>query len=77
MGRFSSDGALEMLDIVLRGDRLETLEHAIRIGKRAQRLIWQNLAIAPHAHKQREAEFIDTELQQIVCDADAGRRWAD
>lgn len=34
-------------------------------------------AIAPHIDMQRDPEFLDTELQQIVRDADVGRRWAD
>lgn len=46
MGGAGSDVALETADIVLMGDRLETLEHAIRIGKKSQRVIRQNVAIA-------------------------------
>jgi hypothetical protein len=34
-------------------------------------------AIAPHLAQHRDPEFLDTELQQIVRDADVGRRWAD
>jgi len=46
MGGAGSDVALETADIVLMGDRLETLEHAIRIGKKSRRIIRQNVAIA-------------------------------
>jgi Cd2+/Zn2+-exporting ATPase len=46
MGGAGSDVALETADIVLMGDRLETLEQAIRIGKKSRRVIRQNVAIA-------------------------------
>lgn len=46
MGGAGSDVALETADIVLMGDRLETLEHAIRIGKKSRQVIRQNVAIA-------------------------------
>ncbi len=46
MGGAGSDVALETADIVLMGDRLETLEHAIRIGKKSRQIIRQNVAIA-------------------------------
>jgi len=46
MGGAGSDVALETADIVLMADRLEKLEQAIRIGKRSQRIIRQNIAIA-------------------------------
>jgi Cd2+/Zn2+-exporting ATPase len=46
MGGAGSDVALETADIVLMADRLEVLEQAIRIGKRSQRIIRQNIAIA-------------------------------
>ena len=46
MGNAGSDVALETADIVLMGDRLEKLEQAIRIGKKSQKIIRQNIAIA-------------------------------
>ncbi|MGF1499682.1 MAG: heavy metal translocating P-type ATPase [Elainellaceae cyanobacterium] len=46
MGGAGSDVALETADIVLMADRLEKLEQAIRIGKKSQRIIRQNIAIA-------------------------------
>ena len=46
MGGTGSDVALETADIVLMGDRLEKLEHAIRIGTKSQRIIKQNIALA-------------------------------
>ena len=46
MGGAGSDVALETADIVLMADRLEKLEPAIRIGKKSQRIIKQNLALA-------------------------------
>jgi Cd2+/Zn2+-exporting ATPase len=46
MGGAGSDVALETADIVLMGDRLETLEQAIRIGQKSRRVIRQNVAIA-------------------------------
>ncbi|MEA5466439.1 heavy metal translocating P-type ATPase [Leptothoe sp. PORK10 BA2] len=46
MGGAGSDVALETADIVLMGDRLERLEQAIRLGRRAQRIVKQNIAFA-------------------------------
>ena len=46
MGGAGSDVALETADIVLMGDRLEKLEHAIRIGMKSQRIIKQNITLA-------------------------------
>jgi Cd2+/Zn2+-exporting ATPase len=46
MGAAGSDVALETADIVLMADRLEKLEQAIRLGRRSQRLVRQNIAIA-------------------------------
>ncbi|MGP1387565.1 MAG: heavy metal translocating P-type ATPase [Thainema sp.] len=46
MGSAGSDVALETADIVLMADRLEKLEQAIQIGKKSQRIIRQNIAIA-------------------------------
>ncbi len=46
MGAAGSDVALETADIVLMADRLERLEHAIRLGRRAQATIKQNIVFA-------------------------------
>ena len=46
MGAAGSDVALETADIVLMADRLERLEHAIRLGRRAQGVVQQNIIFA-------------------------------
>jgi len=46
MGAAGSDVALETADIVLMGDRLERLEHAIRLGRRTQAVVKQNIVFA-------------------------------
>ncbi|MEM7796997.1 MAG: heavy metal translocating P-type ATPase [Cyanobacteria bacterium P01_C01_bin.118] len=46
MGAAGSDVALETADIVLMGDRLDRLEHAIHLGRRAQRIVKQNIVFA-------------------------------
>ncbi len=46
MGAAGSDVALETADIVLMADRLEQLEHAIRLGRRAQGVVKQNIVFA-------------------------------
>ena len=46
MGTAGSDVALETADVVLMADRLEKLEHAIYLGRRAQRIVKQNVAFA-------------------------------
>ncbi|NEZ56184.1 heavy metal translocating P-type ATPase [Adonisia turfae] len=46
MGAAGSDVALETADIVLMGDRLERLEHAIHLGRRAQSIVKQNIVFA-------------------------------
>jgi Cd2+/Zn2+-exporting ATPase len=46
MGTAGSDVALETADIVLMSDRLERLEHAIRLGRRAQGVVKQNIVFA-------------------------------
>lgn len=46
MGAGGSDVALETADIVLMTDRLERLEHAIRLGRRAQTIVKQNIIFA-------------------------------
>ncbi|MBD1874230.1 heavy metal translocating P-type ATPase [Nodosilinea sp. FACHB-131] len=46
MGAAGSDVALETADVVLMADRLEQLEHAIRLGRRAQHVVKQNIVFA-------------------------------
>lgn len=46
MGAAGSDVALETADVVLMADRLEKLEQAIRIGRRAQSIVKQNIVFA-------------------------------
>jgi Zn2+/Cd2+-exporting ATPase len=46
MGKVGSDVALETADIVLMADRLEKIETAMRLGKRAQTVVKQNITIA-------------------------------
>lgn len=46
MGAAGSDVALETADIVLMADRLERLEHAICLGRRAQGIVKQNIVFA-------------------------------
>ncbi|MBD2651991.1 heavy metal translocating P-type ATPase [Synechocystis sp. FACHB-383] len=46
MGAAGSDVALETADIILMADRLERLEHAIRLGRRAQGVVKQNIVFA-------------------------------
>lgn len=46
MGAAGSDVALETADIVLMADRLEKLEHAIRLGRRSQGVVKQNIVFA-------------------------------
>ena len=46
MGTAGSDVALETADIVLMADRLERLVTAIRLGRRSQRVVKQNIVFA-------------------------------
>lgn len=46
MGAAGSDVALETADIVLMADNLEKLHQAIRLGRRAQTIVKQNIAFA-------------------------------
>jgi Zn2+/Cd2+-exporting ATPase len=46
MGTAGSDVALETADIVLMADRLEKLEQAISLGRRARAVVRQNIAFA-------------------------------
>ncbi|MBR8837266.1 MAG: heavy metal translocating P-type ATPase [Stigonema ocellatum SAG 48.90 = DSM 106950] len=46
MGKAGTDVALDTADIVLMADRLEKIEVAMRLGKRAQAIVKQNIAFA-------------------------------
>ena len=46
MGATGSDVAMETADVVLMADRLEKLEHAIRLGRRSQAVVKQNIVFA-------------------------------
>ncbi len=46
MGTIGSDVALETADVVLMTDRLEQLEYAIRLSRRAGRIVKQNITFA-------------------------------
>lgn len=46
MGAAGTDVALETADLVLMGDRLELIPFAIRLSKKARRVVWQNLAFS-------------------------------
>lgn len=46
MGAAGTDVALETADLVLMGDRLELIPYAIRLSKKARRVVWQNIAFA-------------------------------
>ncbi|MBW4626372.1 MAG: heavy metal translocating P-type ATPase [Brasilonema octagenarum HA4186-MV1] len=46
MGKIGSDVALETADIILMADRLEKIEAAMRLGKRAQAIVKQNITVA-------------------------------
>jgi Zn2+/Cd2+-exporting ATPase len=46
MGVTGTDVALETADVVLMADRLDRLEQAIRLGRRAQRIVKQNIIFA-------------------------------
>jgi Cd2+/Zn2+-exporting ATPase len=46
MGAAGTDAAMETADIVLMGDDLGALAYAVRLGRRTQRVVWQNIAFA-------------------------------
>lgn len=46
MGAAGSDAAIEAADVALMGDDLQKLSTAIRIGRQARRIIFQNIVIA-------------------------------
>ncbi|RMG70383.1 MAG: cadmium-translocating P-type ATPase [Chloroflexi bacterium] len=46
MGAAGTDVALETADVVLMGDKLELIERAIILSKKARRVVWQNIAFS-------------------------------
>ena len=46
MGAAGTDVALETADLVLMGDRLELIPYAIKLSKKARRVVWQNITFA-------------------------------
>ncbi|MCS7071270.1 MAG: HAD-IC family P-type ATPase, partial [Anaerolinea sp.] len=46
MGAAGTDVALETADLVLMGDRLELIPYAIKLSKKARRVVWQNIAFS-------------------------------
>ena len=46
MGAAGTDVALETADVVLMGDALEAIPYAIRLSRRARRVVWQNITFA-------------------------------
>lgn len=46
MGGAGADVALETSDVVLMADRLERLVDALRLSRRARRVVWQNIAFS-------------------------------
>ncbi len=46
MGAAGTDVAMETADLVLMGDRLELIPFAIKLSKKARRVVWQNLTFA-------------------------------
>ncbi|MEQ8675187.1 MAG: heavy metal translocating P-type ATPase [Aggregatilineales bacterium] len=46
MGAAGTDVALETADLVLMGDKLELIEKAIYLSKKARRVVWQNITFS-------------------------------
>ncbi|HML21085.1 MAG TPA: heavy metal translocating P-type ATPase [Aggregatilinea sp.] len=46
MGAAGTDVALETADVVLMGDHLEAIPYAIRLSRRARRVVWENIIFA-------------------------------
>ena len=55
MGAAGTDVAMETADLVLMGDRLELIPFAIKLSKKARRVVWQNLIFAIACH--RDADY--------------------
>ena len=46
MGAAGTDVALETADLVLMGDKLELISYALKLSKKARRVVWQNIGFA-------------------------------
>jgi Zn2+/Cd2+-exporting ATPase len=46
MGAAGTDVALETADVVLMGDKLELIGYALKLSKKARRVVWQNIAFS-------------------------------
>ena len=46
MGGIGSDAAIEAADVVLMRDKIESISEAIRISKRTNKILWQNIILA-------------------------------
>jgi Cd2+/Zn2+-exporting ATPase len=46
MGAAGTDAALESADLVLMSDDLSAIAYAIRLSKRTQQIVWQNIVFA-------------------------------
>ena len=46
MGAAGTDVALETADLVLMGDKLELIAYAIRLSRKARRVVWQNISFS-------------------------------
>jgi Cd2+/Zn2+-exporting ATPase len=44
MGAMGSDAAIETADIVIMDDRVSKIPKAVRLSKRTQSIVWQNIA---------------------------------
>ena len=64
MGAAGTDVALETADVVLMGDKLELIDYAIKLSKKARRVVWQNItfSLAVIAMLVMGALFIDLPL---------------
>jgi Cd2+/Zn2+-exporting ATPase len=46
MGGIGSDAAIEAADVVLMRDKIESISEAIRISKRTNKILWQNIILS-------------------------------
>jgi len=46
MGAAGTDVALETADLVLMGDRLQLIPYALKLSRKARRVVWQNLSFS-------------------------------
>ena len=46
MGGIGSDAAIEAADVVLMRDKIESISEAMRISKRTNKILWQNIILA-------------------------------